>query len=87
MMSVVAIIMIVASISAIPIYHRTVVLSREVVLREHLFTLRSLTDRFTLDNKRPPVSLLLLRKPLLQPESLTRASSQTPREQLPDPSG
>jgi general secretion pathway protein G len=56
MMSVVALIMIVASISA-PIYHRAVVLSRETVLRDHLFTLRSLIDRFTLDNQRPPASL------------------------------
>jgi Tfp pilus assembly protein FimT len=42
MMSVVALIMIVASITA-PIYHRTVVLSRETVLRDHHFTLRLLS--------------------------------------------
>jgi Tfp pilus assembly protein FimT len=42
MTSVVALIMIVASISA-PIYHRTVVLSRETDLRDHHFTLRLLS--------------------------------------------
>jgi prepilin-type N-terminal cleavage/methylation domain-containing protein len=47
MMSVVALIMIVASIS-VPICHRTGVLSREAVLRERPFTLRSLPDRFLL---------------------------------------
>ena len=56
MMMVVTLILIVASI-ATPIYHTCEVRAREAVLRDHLFTLRALIDRFTLDNGRPPVRL------------------------------
>jgi len=56
MMMVVTLILIVASI-ATPIYHTCEVRAREAVLRDHLFTLRLLIDRFTLDNGRPPVRL------------------------------
>ena len=48
MMIVVTVILIVASISA-PIYMTAVVRAREAVLADHLFTLRALIDRFTLD--------------------------------------
>jgi general secretion pathway protein G len=56
MMMVVTLILIVASIAA-PIYRTCEVRTREAVLRDHLFTLRALIDRFTLDNGRPPTRL------------------------------
>jgi len=56
MMMVVTVILIVASISA-PIYMTAVVRTREAVLADHLFTLRALIDRFTLDNGRAPALL------------------------------
>jgi general secretion pathway protein G len=56
MMMVVTLILIVASI-ATPIYETCVTRAREAVLRDHLFTLRALIDRFTLDNSRAPVRL------------------------------
>src|SRR5208337_177316 len=56
MMMVVTVILIVASISA-PIYMTAVVRAREAVLADHLFTLRALIDRFTLDNGRAPARL------------------------------
>jgi general secretion pathway protein G len=56
MMMVVTVILIVASI-ATPIYMTCVVRAREAVLADHLFTLRALIDRFTLDNGRAPLRL------------------------------
>jgi general secretion pathway protein G len=56
MMMVVTVILIIASI-ATPIYRSVVVRAREAVLRDHLFTLRALIDRFTLDNARAPARL------------------------------
>jgi len=56
MMVVVTVILIVASIST-PIYMTAMVRVREAVLRDDLFTLRSLIDRFTLDNGRAPYGL------------------------------
>ena len=56
MMMVVTVILIVASISA-PIYMTAVVRAREAVLRDHLYSLRALIDRFTLDNGRAPARL------------------------------
>ena len=56
MMMVVTLILIVASI-ATPIYQTCVLRAREAVLRDHLFTLRALIDRFTLDNGRAPAHL------------------------------
>jgi general secretion pathway protein G len=56
MMMVITVILIVASISA-PIYMTAMVRAREAVLRDDLFTLRSLIDRFTLDNGRAPARL------------------------------
>ena len=56
MMIVVTVILIVASIST-PIYMTAMVRVREAVLRDDLFTLRSLIDRFTLDNGRAPSGL------------------------------
>ena len=53
MMMVITVILIIASISA-PIYMTAVVRAREAVLRDDLFTLRSLINRFTLDNRRSP---------------------------------
>ena len=56
MMMVVTVILIVTSIAA-PIYQTCATRVREAVLRDHLFTLRSLIDRFTLDNGRAPLRL------------------------------
>jgi prepilin-type N-terminal cleavage/methylation domain-containing protein len=56
MMMVVTLILIVASI-ATPIYQTCAQRAREAVLRDHLFTLRALIDRFTLDNGRAPLRL------------------------------
>jgi general secretion pathway protein G len=56
MMMVVTVILIVASVSA-PIYMTALVRAREAVLADHLFTVRALIDRFTLDNGRAPASL------------------------------
>jgi general secretion pathway protein G len=56
MMMVVTLILIVASISA-PIYRTAVVRTREALLHDHLFTLRTVIDRFTLDNGRSPRDL------------------------------
>jgi general secretion pathway protein G len=49
-------VLIVASIAA-PIYQTCVTRAREAVLRDHVFTLRALIDRFTLDNGRAPARL------------------------------
>jgi general secretion pathway protein G len=56
MMMVVTVILIVASI-ATPIYQTCATRAREAVLRDHLFTLRALIDRFALDNGRAPARL------------------------------
>ena len=56
MMMVVALILIIASI-ATPIYRSVVVRAREAVLRDDLYTLRFLIDRFTVDNGRSPAHL------------------------------
>ena len=56
MMVVVTVILIVASI-ATPIYRRVVVRAREAVLADHLYTLRYLIDRFTVDIGRSPLHL------------------------------
>jgi general secretion pathway protein G len=56
MMMVVTLNLIVASV-ATPIYQTCATRAREAVLRDHLFTLRALIDRFTLDNGRAPVRL------------------------------
>jgi general secretion pathway protein G len=56
MMMVVTLILVVTSI-ATPIYQTCVVRAREAVLRDDLFTLRALIDRFTLDNGRTPTRL------------------------------
>jgi general secretion pathway protein G len=55
-MMVVTLILIIASIST-PIYMTAMVRAREAVLRDHLYTLRALIDRFTLDNGRAPLRL------------------------------
>ena len=56
MMTVVAIIMIVAAIAS-PIYITSRIQAEEAVLHDHLFTLRFLINRFTLDHGRAPASL------------------------------
>jgi len=56
MMMVVTLILIIASI-ATPFYRTAVVRTREAVLADHLYTLRYLIDRFTVDNGRSPLHL------------------------------
>jgi len=56
MMMVVTLILIIASI-ATPIYRTAVLRAREAVLRDDLYTLRFLIDRFTADNGRSPAHL------------------------------
>ena len=55
-MVVIAIILIVASF-ALPAYNRIVTRSHEAVLRDDLFTMRQMINRYTLDNHQPPESL------------------------------
>jgi general secretion pathway protein G len=55
-MMVLTLILILASF-AVPTYHLATVRAREAVLRDDLYTLRSLIDQFTLDKQRPPQSL------------------------------
>ncbi len=55
-MIVISIILILVSI-AVPIYSQSIIRAREAVLRDDLFTLRSVIDQFTLDKQRAPQSL------------------------------
>jgi len=56
LMIVISIMLILLAI-AIPAYQRSVVRSREAVLRSNLFTLRSLIQQYTLDKQKAPQSL------------------------------
>jgi general secretion pathway protein G len=56
MMVVITITLLLLSI-AIPNYRSSIIRSKESVLRDHLFTLRSLIDQYTLDKKKAPESL------------------------------
>jgi general secretion pathway protein G len=56
MMIVISIMVILIAI-AMPIYSQSVLRSREAVLRNDLFTLRSLISQFTLDKQKAPESL------------------------------
>ena len=55
-MIVITIILILISIAA-PIYRTSIVRSKEAVLRDDLFTLRSLIDQYTLDKQEAPQAL------------------------------
>ena len=56
LMIVIFIILTLLSIS-VPNYRTSITRSREAVLRDHLFTMRSLIDQYTLDKKKGPESL------------------------------
>ncbi len=56
LMFVIAAILIMASFAA-PIYSHILTRSHEAILKDDLFTMRSLIDRYTLDNQRLPKSL------------------------------
>jgi general secretion pathway protein G len=56
LMIVISIILILMAV-AIPVYNQSVVRSREAVLRQDLFTLRSVISQFTLDKQKAPQSL------------------------------
>jgi prepilin-type N-terminal cleavage/methylation domain-containing protein len=56
MMTVLALLLIFVSF-ALPAYQNIVLHAREAALRDELYTLRSMIDRFTLDNRCAPASL------------------------------
>ncbi len=56
MVIVIAIMVILISI-AVPMYQRSIVRSREAVLRDDLFTLRTTIDQYTMDKAKAPQSL------------------------------
>jgi general secretion pathway protein G len=56
LMVVLTLLLILASF-AFPTYRVAIVRAREAVLRDDLYTMRSLIDQFTLDKQRPPQSL------------------------------
>lgn len=56
MVIVVSMILILVSV-AVPMYQQSIHRAREAVLRDNLFTLRSVIDQFTLDKHRAPQSL------------------------------
>ena len=56
MMIVISIMVILIAV-ALPIYNQSLVRSREAVLRQDLFTLRSLISQYTLDKQKAPQSL------------------------------
>ena len=70
---VVTLVLIVASI-ATPIYQTCATRACEAVLRDHLFTLRALIDRFTLDNGHAPIRL----QELVEKGYLGRKGGQEP---------
>jgi len=56
-MMVVLTIMVVLITMAIPIYNRTIVRSKEAVLRQNLFTIRTVIDNYTYDKMKAPQNL------------------------------
>ena len=56
LMIVISMILILMSI-AIPLYNQSILRAKESVLRQHLFTLRSVISQFTLDKQRAPQAL------------------------------
>ena len=56
LMVVISIIMILVAI-AVPMYNQSIIRSREAVLRQDLFTLRSVISQYTLDKQKAPQSL------------------------------
>lgn len=56
LMVVISIIMILIS-TAIPIYQQSIIRARESVLRQNLFTLRSVIDQYSMDKQKAPQSL------------------------------
>ena len=56
LMVVIAIIVIIISM-AIPIYNKTIIRSKESVLKNNLFTLRTVIDNYTYDKQKAPQSL------------------------------
>ena len=56
LMIVISIILILMAV-AVPVYNQSIVRSREAVLRQDLFTLRSVISQYTLDKQKAPQSL------------------------------
>src|SRR4051795_10427551 len=59
LMVVMAIISIIISI-ALPIYQKSLIRAKESVLRNNLFTMRSMIDEYTIDKQKAPESLQVL---------------------------
>ncbi|MBS1851904.1 MAG: prepilin-type N-terminal cleavage/methylation domain-containing protein [Acidobacteria bacterium] len=53
---VISLILILVSI-AVPVYNQSIIRARESVLRQNLFTLRSLISQYTLDKQKAPTAL------------------------------
>jgi general secretion pathway protein G len=56
LMIVISIILILIS-TAVPIYQQSLIRAREAVLRQNLFTLRSVIDQYSMDKQKAPQSL------------------------------
>ncbi len=56
LMVVITIILVLVTL-AVPSYQQSILLAREAVLRDNLYTLRSLIDQYTLDKKEAPQAL------------------------------
>jgi general secretion pathway protein G len=56
LMIVISIILILVSL-AVPIYNTSIIRAREAVLKDNLFTMRSLINQYTLDKEKAPQSL------------------------------
>jgi general secretion pathway protein G len=56
MVIVISIVLILVAV-AVPMYQQSMLRAREAVLRDNLFTMRSVIDQFTLDKQRAPQSL------------------------------
>ncbi len=56
LMIVISIVLILVSV-ALPAYNQSIVRARESVLRQNLFTLRSVISQYTLDKQKAPQSL------------------------------
>ena len=73
---------------AIPIYNKTILRSKEAVLRQNLFTLRSVIDNYTYDKMKAPQSLEdLVREGYLRmvPNDPMTGSNQTWKTIMEDP--
>ncbi|MGZ4789887.1 MAG: type II secretion system protein [Terriglobales bacterium] len=87
LMVVVSIILILIS-TAIPIYQQSIIRARESVLRQNLFTLRSVIDQYSMDKQKAPQSLQdlvdagYLKQIPIDPMTNSRDTWQTEQEDI-----